>query len=87
MRQTHTWRERHTGRHTNRDTVRVTERNTHTETHTLKGTHTELPMHTERENTHTHTEKDTHMRKIHTVKGCTHNIQRNTQTDRETKTH
>ena len=35
MRQTHTWRERHTGRHTNRDTVRVTDRNTHRETHTL----------------------------------------------------
>ena len=35
--------------------------------------------------THTHTEKDTHMRKTHTVKGCTHNIQRNTHTERETK--
>ena len=33
----------------NRDTVRVTERNTHTETHTLKGTNTELAMHTERD--------------------------------------
>ena len=44
----------------NRDTVRVTERNTHTETHTLKGTNTELAMHTERDK-HTHTLRKTYI--------------------------
>ena len=42
-------------------------------------------MNTERDRkTHTNTEKETHMRKAHTVKERTHNIQRNTHTERHT---
>ena len=72
----------------NRDTVRVTERNTHTETHTLKGTNTELAMHTERDkHTHTHFERHTCEKDSYCERLYTHNIQRNTHTERETKPH